>query len=242
MSYFSQMAALALHNFTSAAVGIAIAAALVRGIARQRAKTMGNFWVDTVRVTYYLLAPICLVFALFLVSQGMIQNFRPYTTRRPSSRTRRHGPEDGRRGQARQHADGKPVMVSQTVDIADDRPGPDGLADRDQDARDKRGRVHECQRGPSVRESDAALRIFSRCWRSSRSPARSPITSAAAWATSATAGRYGRRCSSCSLAASWWPGSPRPPGTRFTRRWASPRRPRGANSRALQPDQPEPDR
>jgi len=55
MSYFSQMAALTLHNFASAAVGIALAAALVRGIARQSAKTIGNFWVDLVRVTYYLL-------------------------------------------------------------------------------------------------------------------------------------------------------------------------------------------
>src|SRR5580698_9250729 len=75
MSYLSQMVALAIHNFFSAAVGIAVAAALVRGIARQSARTVGNFWVDTVRVTYYLLVPICLVFALLLVSQGMIQNF-----------------------------------------------------------------------------------------------------------------------------------------------------------------------
>jgi K+-transporting ATPase ATPase A chain len=80
MSYFSQMVGLAFHNFVSAATGIAIAAALVRGIARHSAKTIGNFWVDLVRVTYYLLIPICLVFALFLVSQGMIQNFKPYTT------------------------------------------------------------------------------------------------------------------------------------------------------------------
>ena len=80
MSYFSQMVALTIHNFTSAAVGIAIAAALVRGIARHSTKTIGNFWVDTIRVTYYLLAPLCLIFALFLVSQGMIQNFYPYTT------------------------------------------------------------------------------------------------------------------------------------------------------------------
>ncbi|QIF00664.1 potassium-transporting ATPase subunit KdpA [Roseimicrobium sp. ORNL1] len=78
MSYLSQMVALTIHNFTSAATGIAIAAALVRGISRQSAKTLGNFWVDLVRVTYYLLLPICTVFAIFLVSQGMIQNFKPY--------------------------------------------------------------------------------------------------------------------------------------------------------------------
>src|SRR5580658_2468363 len=79
MSYLSQMVALVIHNFTSAATGIALAAALVRGIARHSANTLGNFWVDLVRTTYYLLLPICMVFAAFLVSQGMIQNFKPYT-------------------------------------------------------------------------------------------------------------------------------------------------------------------
>ncbi|HEY2569119.1 MAG TPA: potassium-transporting ATPase subunit KdpA [Candidatus Udaeobacter sp.] len=79
MSYFSQMVGLAFHNFVSAATGIAIAAALVRAIARHSAQTIGNFWVDLVRATYYLLLPICLVLSVFLVSQGMIQNFKPYT-------------------------------------------------------------------------------------------------------------------------------------------------------------------
>ncbi len=80
MSYLSQMVALAIHNFFSAAAGIAVAAALVRGVARHTTQTIGNFWVDVMRVTYYLLLPICLVFAIFFVSQGMIQNFKPYTT------------------------------------------------------------------------------------------------------------------------------------------------------------------
>jgi K+-transporting ATPase ATPase A chain len=78
LSYFSQMVGLTFHNFSSAAVGITIAAALVRGIARGSAKTIGNFWVDLVRINLYLLIPICFVFALFLVSQGMIQNFKAY--------------------------------------------------------------------------------------------------------------------------------------------------------------------
>jgi len=82
MSYFSQMVALALHNFTSAATGIAVAAALARGIARHSAKTVGNFAVDLVRTTLYLLVPLCLVYAVFLISQGTIQNFRPYVTAR----------------------------------------------------------------------------------------------------------------------------------------------------------------
>jgi K+-transporting ATPase ATPase A chain len=80
MSYFSQMVALASHNFFSAAVGISIAAALVRGLTRNRAGTVGNFWVDLVRIHLYVLLPICLIYAVFLVKQGMIQNFRPYTT------------------------------------------------------------------------------------------------------------------------------------------------------------------
>ena len=80
LSYFSQMVGLAFHNFVSAAAGVAVAAALVRGIARNLAKTVGNFWVDLVRVNLYLLLPICLVLALFFVSQGMIQNFKPSET------------------------------------------------------------------------------------------------------------------------------------------------------------------
>src|SRR6267142_3676208 len=79
MSYLSQMLGLAFHNFASAATGIAIAAALVRAIARHSGKTIGNFWADLIRITYYLLIPICVVYAVFLVSQGMIQNFKPYT-------------------------------------------------------------------------------------------------------------------------------------------------------------------
>jgi K+-transporting ATPase ATPase A chain len=125
MSYFSQMVGLALHNFTSAAVGIAIAAALVRGIARHTAKTIGNFWVDVVRVTYYVLVPVCLVFALFLVSQGMIQNFKPYTvakTFEPYTTSVQKTDADGKPVFA---ADGKtPVMVDQVVDTQTIVQGP----------------------------------------------------------------------------------------------------------------------
>jgi K+-transporting ATPase ATPase A chain len=78
MSYLSQMVGLTFHNFTSAATGIAIAAALVRGIARNSSRTIGIFWTDLIRVTLYLLLPICLIYSVFLVSQGMIQNFNPY--------------------------------------------------------------------------------------------------------------------------------------------------------------------
>jgi potassium-transporting ATPase potassium-binding subunit len=78
LSYFSQMVGLTLHNFTSAAVGIAVAAALARGISRSSSATLGNFWTDIIRIHLYILIPICLVYAVFLVSQGTIDNFRHY--------------------------------------------------------------------------------------------------------------------------------------------------------------------
>src|SRR5712692_2276714 len=79
MSYLVQMAGLAFHNFTSAATGIVLAIAFIRGIARREAKTIGNFWVDLTRCSLYVLLPICIVGALVLVSQGVVQNFKPYT-------------------------------------------------------------------------------------------------------------------------------------------------------------------
>ena len=78
MSYFTQMAGLAYHNFTSAAVGIALAIALIRGIARKESPTIGNFWVDLTRGLLWVLLPACLVLSLVLVSQGVMQNFKPY--------------------------------------------------------------------------------------------------------------------------------------------------------------------
>lgn len=78
MTYFTQMAGLAYHNFVSAAVGIALAIALIRGIARVNSQTLGNFWVDVTRATLWVLLPACFVVALLLVSQGVIQNLHPY--------------------------------------------------------------------------------------------------------------------------------------------------------------------
>ena len=124
MSYFSQMVALTIHNFTSAAAGIAIAAALVRGLARHTARTIGNFWADCVRVTYYLLVPVCLVFALFLVSQGMIQNFKPYDTAKTLEPFTIQVPKVDAAGQPVNGADGKPVLVDQSVDTQNIVQGP----------------------------------------------------------------------------------------------------------------------
>lgn len=80
MSYLTQMLGLATHNFWSAAVGLALAIAFVRGIARREMKTLGNFWVDLTRGTLWVLVPISVVFSLALVSQGVVQNLRPYDT------------------------------------------------------------------------------------------------------------------------------------------------------------------
>jgi K+-transporting ATPase ATPase A chain len=76
MSYLTQMAGLAYHNFISAAVGIALAIAFIRGIARREVDTLGNFWVDMVRAVLWVLLPFCLVIALLLVSQGVVQNLK----------------------------------------------------------------------------------------------------------------------------------------------------------------------
>jgi K+-transporting ATPase ATPase A chain len=124
MSYFSQMVGLTLHNFTSAAAGIAVAAALVRGIARRSAATIGNFWVDVVRVTYYLLAPVSLIFALFLISQGVVQNFAPYTVAKTLEPYTASVQRTDAAGQPVATADGRPVMVDQVVDTQTIVQGP----------------------------------------------------------------------------------------------------------------------
>jgi K+-transporting ATPase ATPase A chain len=80
MSYLTQMAGLAYHNFVSAAVGIVLAIVVIRGIARKETDKLGNFWVDTTRCLLWVLLPVCLVGSLILVSEGVVQNLKPYTT------------------------------------------------------------------------------------------------------------------------------------------------------------------
>jgi potassium-transporting ATPase potassium-binding subunit len=109
MSYFTQMAGLAYHNFTSAAVGISLAIAFIRGIARRQMQTIGNFWVDLVRSSLWVLLPFCIVGALVLVSQGVVQNLRPYDTAKlvEPMQVQKVG------------ADGKPVVDSQSKPVMD---------------------------------------------------------------------------------------------------------------------------
>src|SRR5260370_1249696 len=80
MSYLTQMAGLAYHNFVSAAVGIVLAIVGIRGIARRETDKLGNFWVETTRCLLWVLLPVCLLGSLILVSQGVVQNLKPYTT------------------------------------------------------------------------------------------------------------------------------------------------------------------
>jgi K+-transporting ATPase ATPase A chain len=113
MSYFTQMAGLAYHNFISAAVGIALAIAFIRGIARRQMQTLGNFWVDMTRASLWVLLPFCVVGALLLVSQGVVQNLKPYdTVKLVEPQQVQHVGADGKPAV---DAAGKPVMDTVTT-------------------------------------------------------------------------------------------------------------------------------
>ena len=110
MSYLTQMLALAVQNFFSAATGIAVAFALIRGFAARSTGAIGNFWVDVTRITVWLLLPLSLVFALFLTSQGVIQNFDGYKEVATLEATAYQQPKNGPDGQPLKDAQGQPVM------------------------------------------------------------------------------------------------------------------------------------
>jgi len=112
MSYLTQMAGLAYHNFASAAVGIALAIAFIRGIARREKETIGNFWVDMTRATLWVLLPMCIVYALALVSQGVVQNLKPYDTVKLIEPQQIQ--KTGADGKPMVGQDGKPVMDTVT--------------------------------------------------------------------------------------------------------------------------------
>jgi K+-transporting ATPase ATPase A chain len=115
MSYLTQMAGLAYHNFVSAAVGIALAIAFIRGIARREMQTIGNFWVDMTRSALWVLLPFCIVGALVLVSQGVVQNFRPYDTAQLVEPQKLEVDKKDANGNVVTDAQGNPVKETQTV-------------------------------------------------------------------------------------------------------------------------------
>ena len=124
MSYFTQMAGLAVHNFLSAATGIAVLLALARGLKRAAATTLGSFWVDLTRTTLYVLLPLSVIFAVMLVSQGVVQNFKPYASAKLIESYTTQVPKTDDKGQPINAVDGKPVMVDQKVETQDIPVGP----------------------------------------------------------------------------------------------------------------------
>ena len=134
MSYLSQMIGLTVQNWLSAGVGIVVAVALVRGIIGRSGKSIGNFWQDIVRTILYVLAPLSVLVAIVLASQGVIANFSNYLT-----------------------------VHTITGLNADDRDGTGRLAGGDQDARHQRRRLLQHQLGAPVREPDASSPTSSRC-------------------------------------------------------------------------------
>ena len=127
LSYFVQMAALTVQNFVSAAAGIAVAIALIRGFARKQANTIGNFWVDLTRATVYVLLPLAFVFALFLCARGVPQTLKAY--QKATTLGRSH---------------------------ANDRGRPGGRPGSHQDAGHQWRRLLQCQFLPSLRKPDPA--------------------------------------------------------------------------------------
>jgi len=114
MSYLTQMAALTVQNFVSAACGVAVVVALIRGFARHSAQVIGNFWVDLTRITLYILLPLSLVFAVLLVGQGVIQNLSPYQTVQTLQSTQYQQPRLDAAGNPVHNAKGQAVIDSLT--------------------------------------------------------------------------------------------------------------------------------
>ncbi|MGM3274769.1 potassium-transporting ATPase subunit KdpA [Ralstonia sp. 24A2] len=115
MSYLTQMLGLAVQNFLSAATGIAVVIALIRGFARHSAKTIGNFWVDFTRATVYVLLPLSIIVAVFFVSQGVIQNFDAYKDVTTVTATTYDNPKMDASGQPLKDAQGNPVTEKATT-------------------------------------------------------------------------------------------------------------------------------
>ena len=115
MSYLTQMAGLAVQNFLSAATGIVVAVALIRGLARHSVKTIGNFFVDVTRATLYILVPLSTLLALFLVSQGVVQNFSAYKEATTLDTVAYQQPKVDAAGNPQKDAAGNPLLENLTT-------------------------------------------------------------------------------------------------------------------------------
>jgi K+-transporting ATPase ATPase A chain len=124
MSYLTQMIGLAVHNFTSAATGLAVLLAITRGLKRASSKVLGNFWVDLTRSTVYVLLPLSVIVAVILVSQGVVQNFRAYPDAKLMESYTTQVPKTDDKGNPVKDDKGNPVMVDQKVETQSIPVGP----------------------------------------------------------------------------------------------------------------------
>jgi K+-transporting ATPase ATPase A chain len=198
MSHLTQMAGLGVQNFLSAATGIAVALALVRGFARHDMKGIGNFWADIVRSSLYVLLPLSVILALVLVSQGVIQNLDAFKDATLVEALHFDKPQTDANGDALKDANGNAVTepaVNENADLAD---GPGGLSGGHQGTGNQRRRLLQRQLCPPVRKSHRA----DQCARDRGHPAHSlrlDLHLRDAWsATRARAGRWWPPCWSCS--------------------------------------------
>lgn len=159
MSYFTQMAGLAYHNFASAATGIVLAIAFIRGIARREMQTIGNFWVDFVRCNLYVLLPICVLGALLLVSQGVIQNFRPYDTATLVEPQTIQVDKKDASGNVLTNPDGTNQKRGPEGHGSNHRAGASCFAGVHQGIGHQRRWFLQCQLGASLRESDSVYQL-----------------------------------------------------------------------------------
>ena len=155
MSYLTQMLGLTVQNFVSAATGMAVLVALIRGFTRRNTDTIGNFWVDLTRSVLYILMPLSLILALVLVGQGVVQTFSPYQTVPLVETVTYEQPKLGADGQALQDAGGKPVMETGQSQRASRGGRASGFAGGHQATRHQRRRLFQRQLGASVGKSDA---------------------------------------------------------------------------------------
>ena len=157
MSYLTQMAGLAVQNFLSAASGMVVAIALIRGLARHSASTIGNLWVDLTRSTLYVLLPLAAVVALALVSQGVIQNFSPYQDVNTVEELTYQQPKTDAAGNPRQGRCRQSRSGDAHHPRANSSHGADRLPGEHQGARHQWRRIPQRQFRTPVRESDGAL-------------------------------------------------------------------------------------